>query len=135
MNKRYGNNPLFIVSCIVVPWRYFNTFFAIENNNLFLSGYVAQKNSAFFKWFTIDFSLEEISKVGFTQDFDIPLHEEELNGIYGNYKSQEILFETNKGELYFINVRPYTRKQIRLILKHLPVSTQISTKLSKVLRL
>jgi hypothetical protein len=49
------------------------------------------------------------------QDFGIAI-EKTIVGMYGTYKSQEIVIKSNE-TFFSFNVRPYTKSQIRAVIK------------------
>lgn len=132
MKRNRGKNPVYILACMVVPWRFIQTYYAEKDDSLILSRYYAAAKSNGLKRQTDVIPLKKIVQIGFEGDFDLKRAESIKNGKYGSYKSQECLFLLDDGAVVGWNVRPYTRKQVIDLLEE--VTTKYTVQLGEKLR-
>lgn len=132
MKRNRGKNPVYILACMVVPWRFLHTYYAKEEDSLVLSRYCAETKSNSFKRQTDVITLKKIVQIGFEGDFDLKRAESIKTGKYGSYKSQECLFLLDDGAVVGWNVRPYTKKQVIDLLGE--IDTKYTVQLGEKLR-
>ncbi|MBL1226402.1 hypothetical protein [Enterococcus sp. BWR-S5] len=137
MKKIRGNNPVFLIISLIVPWRYLNTYYYLENGTLYISRYYASKVSKRFKREVVRINIKDIQKIGFNGDFENEAVEATLQGVYGKYEAQEIVFILKDDMAVGWNCRGYTKQQITQLLKFQMSGEDIifGTKLRKALEI
>lgn len=117
MKKHKSHNPIYLVLCLFMPWRFFNTFYILEEGRLTLSRYYSQPSGKF-KRRVDTVELDQLVEYGFPGDVGTKPMEatvegaSELGGSY-TYVSQEVHFVTRDRKVISWNVRPYSKKQCR----------------------
>lgn len=111
------HNPIYVIITALLPWRWRKTYVQIHKDTVTFSRYYCFDGKSLKRDVTT-FSIKRVRHIGFPEDWDIPAQEKAIQGAYGVYVSQEILFETEEAVISF-NARPYTKKQIRLFLDRL----------------
>jgi hypothetical protein len=108
MKKNRGKNPVFVFCSLLIPWRLIHTYFAIDDDHLYLSRYYANKANNFFKRKVDRIRISDIVKV----DFNEKRQEPKKTNRYGTYKSQEISFLLKDQTSIGWSCRPYTKNQV-----------------------
>ena len=134
MKKVRPLDPVFLFICLFLPWRFINTYFLLDRENILISRYYAEKDGSFHLKKDI-VNLREIIKYGFSEEFG-SIQEPIPAGGYGVYISQEIQFVLDGDAIIPWNVRPYTRKQIKKLADYIYSEHSIcpSDKLKKSIR-
>ena len=108
-------DPVFILCGLFVPWQYINTFIALTDHKISFSRYYAVNRTQFKKKID-EIILDDVQAVGFPCDLKIKRQEWIQSGVNVLYLPQEIDFKT-KNKVVALNVKPYTKKQIRFLLE------------------
>jgi hypothetical protein len=117
MNIMRLKNPIFILITLFFPWRFINTYIILEDNKVTFNRYYAI-NERQFRNKNDEITLGDIQEIGFSSEVKVKRQESVQNGAYGIYSPQEIDFKT-KFEILALNTKPYTRKQIRYLIRKL----------------
>lgn len=132
--KIVPHNFIHMIIILFMPWRWGKNYILIEKQKITFSRYYCFDEKTLKRDIAI-FSMEEIKQIGFPQDLGINMQEKTVKGMNGTYISQEIDFMT-ESSVFALNVRPYTKKQIRtfieILLKDNP-NIVCSKRLKKVL--
>lgn len=112
--KLFPHNPVYVFCMILLPWRFGKTYILVENQTISFSRYFCFDEKTL-KRDVISLCINDIQEIGFSKDFGVTL-EKTIVGIYGTYKSQEIILKSNETFLAF-NARPYTKSQVRTVIK------------------
>ncbi|MGX7149401.1 hypothetical protein [Enterococcus ureasiticus] len=113
MKKIRPQNPIYLILCILMPWRYLNTYYIVKNDDLIISRYYARKNSNTFDRKVDKLDMKKLMKFGLPKELGSTIQEPTIHGAKGTYISQEIQFYFKDQTIIAWNVRPYTKKQIR----------------------
>ena len=119
MKKCRPQNVVFVACCIVVPWRFTNTYYTMANTQLWVSRYYAQKGKSMFVRKIDCIELNKVVKISFPKAGDSLSVEATKQSVYGKYMSQELVFALSDGSTIGWNVRPYTKKQVKKLLNEL----------------
>ena len=112
--KIIPHNPVYMIIMLLMPWRWGKTYIRIENDVIIFGRYYCFDGKSLIKNVSM-LNINEVIRIGFPADLNIKMQEKMCGGFYGNYRSQEIDFET-KTNIIALNARPYTRKQFRLLM-------------------
>lgn len=123
-------NPMFILATLAVPWQCFNTSIRINKRQIEFNRYFCTKGKLIRN--TTDFMIDSVQKIGFPCDFMIKQQEESLNGLYGTYSPQEIVFILSDKKVVSLNARPYTKRQIKTMLKVFSTNIVYGKKFSRL---
>ncbi|MEI5995110.1 hypothetical protein [Candidatus Enterococcus mansonii] len=137
MKKIRPQNPVYLILCVVIPWRFINTYYVLSDDNFTISRYYARKNSTSFDRKVDTLDLKKLVKFGLPKDLGTALQEPTCHGAKGTYISQEIQFLFEDGTIISWNVRPYTKKQLRQLVALIYLRCQVTAceRLQKVLRI
>lgn len=126
-----------IILSIFVPRRFINTFYTIEEDKLVISRYYAQHGSSSFKKRIDTIDLNDLVQLGFQHHPYGKTIEQTSHGRYERYVSQELQFELKDHTVIPWNVRPYTKKQIEVLLVFLSdhYNIEVSDELKKSIHL
>ena len=103
-------NYMFWLTALFAPWQFAGTFICLIDNSLVFSRYIA-KNGRLRKDIK-EFRKDQIVKIGVPKDLGLKNQEPSI----GRYRSQEIDFVSDSGEIIFLNARPYSKVQCRELL-------------------
>lgn len=136
MKKHRSLNPVYLLCCIFIPWRYINTYFAFDDSVLYLSGYYAQKKGGRFRKQLYVIELNTLDSFGFTKEYGRSTIEPIIAGAVGVYMSQEVVFLLSEDTIIPWNVRPFTRRQIKKCAENIRLKCGVNPKpkLSKEIR-
>lgn len=115
MKKIRPQNPIYLIVSLLVPWRFLNTYYSMEKDKLVLSRYYARRNTKKFDRKVDQLDLKKLTKFGLPKDIGSTRLEPIIHGPKGTYKSQEIQFLFEDKTIVAWNVRPYTKKQLKIL--------------------
>ncbi|MFD2308615.1 hypothetical protein [Enterococcus termitis] len=113
MKKIRPQNPIYLILCIFMPWRYLNTYYTAKNDTLIISRYYARNNLNVFDRKIDKLDMKKLMKFCLPKELGSTIQEPTIHGAKGTYISQEIHFHFKDQTIVAWNVRPYTKKQIR----------------------
>ena len=119
MKKIKPKNPMHIIFCSLIPWRIKNTYYSIDGDNLIISRYFLQNETAKMKHKIDCINLKKLHSFGFPRDLKTNMIEPVIISGAGVYVSQEIQFLLNDKTIIPWNVRPYSKKQIITLSKYI----------------
>lgn len=108
-------NLVFLLASIFTPWILINTYIRINGENVELHRYFCKQDKL--KREVVNFKIADVIAIGFPNDLKIKAQEEKLHGRFGTYSSQEIDFILKDNTIIALNVRPYTKQQIKDFLR------------------
>lgn len=107
----YPKNLVYILVSIFTPWIYMNTYIKTNGENVELHRYFCKQDKL--KREVVNFKIADVIAIGFPNDLKIQAQEGKLHGRFGTYSSQEIDFILKDNMIIALNVRPYTKQQIK----------------------
>lgn len=125
MKKCRPQNPIYLILSLLMPWRFMNTYYILKKDMLIISRYYARKNAKEFEKKIDKLDLDKLVKFGLPKDIVSTKIEPIIRGSKGTYRSQEIQFLFKDGTIIAWNIRPYTKKQLRLLAELLYLKTNV----------